>query len=178
MSEIDRIFPRREERGTQTPSSEKRLIVPRRGGKARAVEVVHVRRSRLTEKHSRPAPWSVHAETWLNGFRAKSAPVLPQRDMQPVTPEPAQPVAHVMPMWQPSPQQPVQPVTKPAEPPVETATVERPKPRTSKPHAPKATVRHFADPFADDEGANCIRCGYLVEPAREKRGLMTCSQCG
>jgi hypothetical protein len=98
--------------------------------------------------------------------------------MQSVTPEPAQPVAHVMPMWQPSPQQLVQPVTKPAELPVETAVAERRKPRTSKPHTPKTTVRHFADPFADDEGANCIRCGYLVEPAREKRGLMTCSQCG
>ena len=30
----------------------------------------------------------------------------------------------------------------------------------------------------DDGGANCIRCGYLVEPAREKRGLTTCSGSG
>ncbi|TDH58003.1 hypothetical protein E2C06_34885 [Dankookia rubra] len=41
------------------------------------------------------------------------------------------------------------------------------------------TPRSYADPFAeDDDGANCIRCGYLVEPAREKRGLLTCAGCG
>jgi hypothetical protein len=40
-------------------------------------------------------------------------------------------------------------------------------------------ARHYADPFAqDDVGANCLRCGYLVEPAREKRGLLTCAGCG
>ena len=47
------------------------------------------------------------------------------------------------------------------------------------PRAPKTTGRLFANPFSpDDGGANCMRCGYLVEPAREKRGLMTCSGCG
>jgi hypothetical protein len=36
----------------------------------------------------------------------------------------------------------------------------------------------FADPFAaEDTGTNCIRCGYLVSPEREKRGLLTCHQC-
>jgi hypothetical protein len=64
-------------------------------------------------------------------------------------------------------------MVKPAEPPVETAVAGPRKPRV-----PKAAVRRFADPFADEDGANCIRCGYLVEPAREKRGLMTCSVCG
>jgi hypothetical protein len=43
----------------------------------------------------------------------------------------------------------------------------------------KSQTRRFADPFDDDEsGANCFRCGYLVEQARESRGLMTCSKCG
>jgi hypothetical protein len=42
-----------------------------------------------------------------------------------------------------------------------------------------APTRRVADPFdASDEGANCMRCGYAVEPVREKRGLMTCSECG
>ncbi|RAI58807.1 hypothetical protein [Roseicella frigidaeris] len=37
----------------------------------------------------------------------------------------------------------------------------------------------FADPFeATDEGANCLRCGYRVEPAREALGLTTCRACG
>lgn len=187
MSEADRVFPRQKEQGAQASSGEKRLILsaPRRSGigagKSRVVEVVHVRRdrSRSTEDRSRPAPWNVRAETWPDGFRAKSAPPLPQHGIQPVAPEPAQPTAHVMPMWEPSPQQPAQPVAKPAEPPVEVAVVERRKPRTSKPHTSKVTARQFADPFADDDsGANCIRCGYLVEQAREKRGLMTCSKCG
>ena len=58
----------------------------------------------------------------------------------------------------------------------------RPRPRVAKPERANiqstSTQRAFADPFAaDDTGANCIRCGYLVSPAREKRGLMTCLQC-
>jgi hypothetical protein len=87
---------------------------------------------------------------------------------------------HVMEAWEPSPRQPeTPPVAKPAEPPVGTAVVERRKPRISKPNTQMVTPRHFADPFADDDGgANCIRCGHLVERAREKRGLTTCSQCG
>ena len=40
-------------------------------------------------------------------------------------------------------------------------------------------ARRVADPFnASDDGANCMRCGYAIEAAREKRGLMTCSECG
>jgi len=187
MSEADRVFLRHEGQGAQASSDEKRLILsaPRRSGigsgKSRVVEVVHVRRgtSRPAEDRLRPAPWNVRAETWPEGFRAKTAPPLPQPDIQQVAPEPTQPTVHVMPMWEPSPQQPAQPVATPAEPPVETAVAERRKPRISKPHTPKVIGRHFADPFADDDsGANCIRCGYLVEPAREKRGRMTCSKCG
>jgi hypothetical protein len=42
----------------------------------------------------------------------------------------------------------------------------------------KGPSRRVADPFdADDDGANCMRCGYAVEPARERHGLMTCSGC-
>jgi hypothetical protein len=187
MSEADRVFPRSAEQRAPTSSGEKRLIpsAPRRSGsgsgKSRVVEVVHVRqgRSRPIEDRPRPAPWNVRAETWPEGFRARSAVPLLHDNISPGVPESAQPIVHVMPMWQPSSPQPVQPVAKPAEPPVETAFVERRKARTSKPHTPKVTARQFADPFADDDsGANCIRCGYLVEYAREKRGLMTCSKCG
>jgi len=122
----------------------------------------------------------VRTEIWPEeGFRAASALPLPQQDMPPVAPEPAQPTVHVMPMWEPSPQQPAQPVVAPAELPIETAVVEPRRPRTAKPKTPKAMARRFADPFAnDDTGANCIRCGYLIEQAREKRGLITCSTCG
>ena len=187
MSESDRVFPRRERQGAQTPSVEKRLILsaPRRGGpgagKSRVVEVVHVRHGKSTpaEDNPRPAPCNVPAETWPEGFHSKAALPLPQPDVQPVAPEPAQPVVHVMPMWEPSPQQSAPPVAEPIEPPAETAVAEHRKPRTLKLPAAKTRTRAFADPFADDDGgANCIRCGYLVEHSREKRGFMTCSKCG
>jgi hypothetical protein len=43
----------------------------------------------------------------------------------------------------------------------------------------RAASRRIADPFDPaDDGANCLRCGYLVEPARERRGMMTCAACG
>jgi hypothetical protein len=55
----------------------------------------------------------------------------------------------------------------------------RGRPRIPKAPAPVSTAQRFADPFAaDDDGANCLRCGYLVEPARERRGLLTCATCG
>lgn len=112
MSEIDRIFPSREEQEARTSSSEKRLILHQRSGKTKMVEVVHVRRDRprLIEDRPRPAPWSVRAEMWPEGFCAKSPSPLPQLDLQPIVHEPAQPTTHVIPTWEPSPPQPAQPV--------------------------------------------------------------------
>jgi len=173
--------------GRQTMANEKRHIVtaPRRSGpgagKSRVVEVVHVRRDRArpVEDHPPPAPWNVRTETWPEGFRAKPAQPLPLQDTQPAAPEPAPPVVHVMPMWEPSPPQLAPAMTRSDEMPAGAAITERRRPRTPKAKAPKETARHFADPFAAaDDGANCLRCGYLVEPARERRGLLTCSSCG
>jgi hypothetical protein len=188
MSEADRVFPRHDERGAQSSSTEKRLILsaPRRGslgaGKSRVVEVVHVRRGMSEPKEARPRPthWGVRAATWPEGFSAKSAPPLPPPDIHPIVPAPQEPTVHVMPMWEPSPPpQPVPSAVEPAPPPLGVAIVEPRKPRATKPKSLKATERRFADPFADDDkGANCIRCGYLVELGREKQGLMTCSKCG
>jgi hypothetical protein len=166
---------------------EKRHIVtaPRRSGpgagKSRVVEVVHVRRdgARPVEDHPRPAPWNLRAETWPADLRAKPAQPLPPQDIQPVAPEPAPPVVHVMPMWEPSPPQPKPPLMEPDEASVEPAMPGQCRPRAPKARTPTSTVRHFADPFADDDsGANCLRCGYLVEPSRERRGLLTCAACG
>jgi len=128
------------------------------------------------EHRPRPAPWSVRAETWPEGFRAKPTQPLQLRDIQPVAPEPAQPAVHVMPGWQPSSPQPVLPEAPHAE----SSVRERRKPSwAQKPNAAQESGRHFADPFADgDDGANCLRCGYLVEPARERRGLLICAACG
>jgi hypothetical protein len=95
-------------------------------------------------------------------------------ESQPFAPGPATPTVHVMAMWEPSAPQPTEQAAMPAEP----TAVARRRPRVSKSVAPKGSARTYADPFApDDGGANCIRCGYLVEPVREQRGLLTCSAC-
>src|SRR3954453_6482158 len=81
MSEADRVFPYQEGEGTPSSSTVKRLILsaPRRSGfgagKSRVVEVVHVQRgkSRPVANGSRPVAWNVRAETWPEGFRAKSS---------------------------------------------------------------------------------------------------------
>ena len=78
---------------------------------------------RPAEGGPRPAAaaWSLRAESWPEGFRARppAPPLLPPRDLQPVTPEPARPAVHVMPMWEPSPPRPAPPVAGSGEPPVE-----------------------------------------------------------
>ena len=186
MSEADRVFPARKGQGSQSLTSEKRLILsaPRRSGpgagKSRVVEVVHVRRdrSRPVEDHPSPAPWNLRAEAWPEGLRAKPAQPLPLQDTQPVVPDHVPPVVHVMPMWEPSPPQPASPVTRTDELPAERAVTGQRRPRVPKAPIPKAAVRRFADPFADEDGTNCVRCGYLVQPARDRRGLLTCATCG
>lgn len=185
MSEADHVFPTWKGQGSYTLSSERRLILSasRRSGpgagKSRVVEVVHVRRDRLqpVEGHPHPIPRSLHTKTWPAGLPTKLAQPLSPQDIQPAAPEPAAPVVHVMPMWQPSPQ-PAPLVSDLDEPQIDRVVAKPRKPRASKSPVEKAPARQFADPFTDDDGANCHRCGYLVEPAREKRGLMTCSACG
>src|SRR3954466_5956326 len=109
MSEADRVFPARKGQGSPALNSERRHILsaPRRSGpgagKSRVVEVVHVRRdrSRPVEDHSHPAPWNPRTEIWSEGLRAKPAQLLPPQDMQPVAPDPAPPLLHVMPILSP-----------------------------------------------------------------------------
>ena len=187
MSEADRVFPARKGQVSQSPTNEKRLIQgrPRRGGvggsQPRVVEVVHVRRGRAGAEgeQPRPAARSVRAETWPDGFAARSVPPIPAPDTAPAAPEPAQPAVHVMPMWEPSAHHVPERVAAPDAAPARTAPPARRGRRSRPPHAPAGRVRRYADPFAaGDDGANCLRCGYLVERAREGRGLLTCSACG
>ncbi|MBK1660125.1 hypothetical protein [Paracraurococcus ruber] len=187
MSDIDRVFSGRPSRRTvNAPEEQHRIVsIPRRGkfagGGSRAVEVVHVRRPGATPAGStRPAAWSVRAEAWPEGFRAKApAPALPVAE-PPAAPEPSPPTVHVMPMWQPSPP-PTAAEPSPPEPLAATlAVTPTRRRRTALPEAQPVPGhgRSFADPFGAEEGANCLRCGYLVEPARERRGLLTCKACG
>jgi hypothetical protein len=133
------------------------------------VEVVH-RRSGHKAPGAEPAP----SANWLEGFQGRSAPTLPLVEDPVESSVPAPPVVHLMPGWKPllAPLKPVEPATK-------ISTGRGPRPWVSKPEKqPNSIKRTFADPFAaDDSRMNCIRCGYLVSPAREKRGLMTCLQC-
>jgi hypothetical protein len=145
------------------------------------VEVVHVQRDRAQPGGGPPRidPRNAHAETWPEGFRAKPAQPLPAPDIADTVPAAAPPTVHVMPMWEPSSPQPAELAVPPEAPAAATAVAGRRKPRTPKAPASQGTTRRFADPFAAaDDGANCLRCGYLVELLQERRGLMTCATCG
>jgi hypothetical protein len=186
MSEADRVFARMTTPGTHPTSEDKQLlhIAPRRrgtsAGQGRVVEVVHRRSDRVAataEPAKLPAP-SAHAATWPEGFQARPTPAPPPVDPLTPAPPPDPQVGHVMPGWEPL----LAPL-HPNEPPAKAPTGPRHPPKVVKParsaDQPQSPRRVFADPFAaDDTGANCIRCGYLVSPARERRGLMTCNQCG
>ncbi|MBR0648260.1 hypothetical protein GXW78_01170 [Roseomonas terrae] len=172
MSDKDYVFSRL---GPTKPSSGDRrelLTIPRKDGSAgrRVVEVVHVRAGDAPPGRApvRRPGYGSHSETWEHGFPARSAtPPLPL-PAEPIQTGPAEPVAHIMPMWEPAP---VEPEPSPPEPP-------RPAPMARKRGRP-AAVRRVADPFdTADDGMNCLRCGYVVESAREQRGLMTCAACG
>lgn len=186
MSEADRVFPTRKRHGSNILASERRHILSaaRRSGlgagQSRVVEVVHVRREGARPAQDQPgqAPWNLRAEGWLETFRTKLFDARPQQDAQPAAQEPTPPVVHVMPMWQPSPMQPAGLAAKPSEPLVEPAPTRQRSARIPRTPKSKTLTRQFADPFTDDGGTNCYCCGYLVEPARETRGLMTCSACG
>jgi hypothetical protein len=181
MSDADHVFSLLTGQTARTASSERRFInAPRRKGSVstqpRVVEVVQVRQrgARPAADHA-PAPQHrAHAETWPDGFRARTPSPVPPATQDPAEPEAVQPGVHVMPMWQPSP-----PPAEVADAPlVAEAAAERPRRRRHPtPSASKAAARRFADPFSDEGGANCMRCGYLVEPVRERRGLLTCAAC-
>jgi hypothetical protein len=173
MSEIDRVFARFQD--TRTPTSDRREVrtVPGRGTRgSRVVEVVHLRSAGPSAGAAgQPRQGRAHrlAASWDEGFPARQAPTPPAPEPAPAAAT-VEPTAHVMPAWEPSaaPEPDAEPV--PAVPP---PRARRPRGRTA------AMERPVADPFdAADEGANCLRCGYLVEKQREARGLMTCAACG
>jgi hypothetical protein len=163
MSEIDRVFARL---GAKKPASEERretVNVPRRGtAGSRVVEVVHVR-SGAERADAGRSGGRVRAATWSDGFPARVAAAPPPEP--PAPPAAPAPTAHVMPGWQPAPAKVAPPVR-------ET------RPRGDGPRPARDAARRVADPFdTADDGANCLRCGYAVEPEREARGLLTCAAC-
>ena len=140
---------------------------------SRVVEVVHLppRGTSATKEQAGRSGAKVRAQTWEDGFPTRAVPAQ-SPPQEPVAAEKIEPVAHVMPVRQPVI---AQPATTPPHTPPEAAQTAEPRPaRRARP-----TARRIADPFDEtDDGANCFRCGYLIEPARERRGLMTCAECG
>ena len=181
MSEIDHVFARLG--GCQSTLTERRELrsIPRRGGAtgSRVVEVVRLSPRRTTAGHDqahRPAS-NVLAATWDDGFPPKSART-PSPCPEPIATVTVKPVAHVMPMWEPADTAGASTSPKPAASEGQPSQTAEPAAPLS-PKKPRTRSRRVADPFDPaDEGANCTRCGYLVEPARERRGLMTCAGCG
>lgn len=185
MSEADRVFSSRSKRAVSLGQTRHIVTAPRKNSSgtmaSRVVEVVQVRRhtSESDRVRSPSTPRHAHVETWPDGFRAKSLATTPPQAAQPMVPKAPPPTVHVMPAWEPSVQQPALTDEKPVEAPAGIPPVEGLKRGHAKPRLPKVTARDFADPFAEgDDRANCIRCGYLVEQARETRGFWTCSKCG
>ncbi len=174
MDDKDRVFARFKD---DKPASDRRetLSIPRRGSAmgSRAVEVVHVRSTGVpTGKGQlrRPA-FNDRAATWENGFPARPAAQFPTK-VDAEAPARAEPITHVMPMWEPTAVEAEVATPGRNEAPV-VAAVEASHAR------PRKSARRVADPFdASDDCANCLRCGYAIEAAREQRGLMTCSACG
>lgn len=179
MSDIDRVFARLG--GGQTAQAEGRELrsIPRRGGPTanRVVEVVRLpsRGAAPSGAGRRRADLRVRAETWDDGYPAKSMP-LPSRPSRQVASEPAEPVAHVMPIWEPTL---LKPETDMAPAPLATSQtgMEPPARHARRPRV--GSTRSVADPFDEtDDRANCLRCGYAIQPARERRGVMTCAERG
>lgn len=206
MDDKDRVFARFKDEKSAATGRRETLTVRKRAGAlgSRVVEVVRVRSGgAVRDRPKRQDPY-VRAASWDGGFPTKQTSSGSMAN-EPAGPEVAQPVGHVMPAWGPaaaeagaaSAEEPVAaprrgrgrprkhpvgqpvatlPATASAEEPVAEPHRSRGRPR-KQPGSPP--TRRVADPFdIEDCGANCMRCGYAVEPAREKRGLMTCAECG
>lgn len=178
MSDIDRVFSRFG--GKKPESNDKRelLNIPRKGSAmgSRVVEVVHVRSGAMSSGKGQPRRLTLgdRAETWEQGFPARPPVQLPA-SAEPEAKPTAKPVTHVMPMWEP----PASTLDTPAPPTSAVAATTGPAAETPPPASKRKQARRVADPFdANDDSANCLRCGYAIEPARDKRGLVTCAACG
>ena len=181
MDEIDRVFARFKDDKTEPADRRETLSIPRRNGTggSRTVEVVHLRSRGANKDHSQRLDSRVRAASWEGGFQTKPPapkPVLPE----PVSVTPIPPTTHVMPAWKPAGHEGASPASvlpAAAEGPSIVERHGRGRPR--KEISATSPVRHIADPFdADDDGANCLRCGYAIERDRDRRGLTVCSACG
>jgi len=177
MSDIDRVFARMGG-GHSAPSEQQEFRRVRSKGSAGS-RVVQVVRLPAHDAPSRPQQTrrpdtSVRALSWDDGFPARSPPPAPAPG--PAKAPAGEPVGHVIPTWT---RLAAQPQAEPLPAARSDAAPMAVQPLAERaPRKPPTTPRRAADPFdPKDDGANCYRCGYLIEPARERRGLMTCAEC-
>lgn len=182
MDDKDHVFARFKDEKPDQADRRGTLNIPRRNGAggSRTVEVVHLRSGGAIKDRPQRTDTHLRAASWDNGFQAKRG-VAMNVPPAPDAPRAAAPTTHVMPAWEPAateagPTSPPRSGTAAQAP----AVAQRPgRGRPPKEMSAAPSARRVADPFdADDAGANCMRCGYAIEPAREKRGLLTCSGCG
>ncbi|WP_137127320.1 hypothetical protein [Roseomonas sp. HF4] len=178
MDDKDHVFARFKNDKPAAAERREMLSIPRRGNAigSRAVEVVHVRSSAAPTGmgQARRLTFTNRAATWENGFPARPA-AQPPGMVDSETPARAEPGTHVMPMWEPTAI--AAEVTAPVR---DEAPVAAAVSAAATSHLRTYRLaRRVADPFDNsDNGANCMRCGYAIEAAREMRGLMICSACG
>jgi hypothetical protein len=169
MTDQNHVFARfRDDAPGATPQREM-LNVRRRGsmGGTRAVEVVHVKSGRAAVQEQPDRPTNLRSAAWSDGFPVKPTVAAAAETFAPRPPE--EPRAHIMPAWQPSE----------TEHKVVAEQSPSPRPRGRPRKSPLQTATTSADPFDDqDDGVNCLRCGYRVQDSRAGRGLMTCAGCG
>jgi len=176
MEDKDRVFARFKDDKPAASDRRELLTIPRRAGAmgSRVVEVVHVRSGSAVKDRPKRVDTQVRAASWEGGFPARQAsPTSVPIPTEASDAKTAQPITYVMPAWEPTPAEADAAPTVRAMEPIVAARRGRGQPRERTANAP---VRRVADPFdVNDDGANCMRCGYAIEPAREKRGLMTCA---
>lgn len=181
MDDIDRVFAHFKDDKTAPADRRETLSIPRRNGTggSRTVEVVHLRSRGASNDHPQRLDSRVRAASWEGGFQAKppaAKPVLPA----PVSVTRITPTTHVMPAWKPAGREGASPApVSPASAEVSGIADRRGRGRPRKEISETSPIRRIADPFdADDDGANCLRCGYAIERDRDRRGLTVCSACG
>lgn len=180
MSEIDDIFARLGGGRIANTDARDHRDIPRRGkaGGSRIVEVVHLTtgRSGVGSAAARRTESGVRAQTWDGGFPTRSAPSSSPSTQTVALKSPEQ-VGHIIDRWEPVVD--VAPSPEPAPAPVEL----QPDPgdettaRTAR-GGTRQNLRPVANPFnPENDRANCLRCGYVVEPGRDRLGLTTCADC-
>jgi hypothetical protein len=181
MDDIDRVFARFKDDKPEPTNRRETLSIPRRNGAggSRTVEVVHLRSGTGSRDRPQRLDPQLRAASWDDGFSAQRPVATPARPAHTAAAA-TMPTTHVMPAWEPSAAKEAS--SAPASEKVAgapNAATQRGRGRPRKEVSTTPLPRRVADPFdASDDGAHCMRCGYVMEPAREKRGMMTCSACG